>query len=253
MGKHSPDRLTDQSGRLFESMDPYVWFQRTIRYVEATNAWSYIAPKGPQPEARVSYSICKRGSLLYLFGGKSDGGEVLSDLWVFDLDSESWIEETEKTYVADAGLYATGQLGGIYGHSCAIVGDAMVLFGGFMKVTQRASSATAILDLETYQWTSGKVGPPARLSHASVEANGSLYIFGGVNEKFAEFTDVWEYSVVNDRWNQLTYRTSIPGFNSRGGVFDHSAVALDNKMLSFFGQGYGQQYDAALALPLYNM
>ena len=41
---------------------------------------------------------------------KTDSGDVLSDLWVFDLDTETWIEETAKTYVADAGLYVTCSL-----------------------------------------------------------------------------------------------------------------------------------------------
>ena len=122
-----------------------------------------------------------------------------------------------------------------------------------MKVTQKASNAVAILDLKTYQWRSGKVGPPARFSHASVEHSGSMYVFGGVNEKYAEFSDVWEYSLGKNRWRQLSYKTAIPVYNGQGGIFEHSAVQVRGKMLAFGGQGYGQSYEAIMALPLYNM
>ena len=224
-------------------------------YSEASNAWRYIEPRSAdqQPEARSSYSACKHGNLLYMFGGKGSDGQVLSDFWIFNMDTEQWTEETSKAYVADAGLYATGQLGGSYGHSCSVLNGSLVLFGGYMKVTQKASNAVAILDLKTYQWRSGKVGPPARFSHASVEHSGSMYVFGGVNEKYAEFSDVWEYSLGKNRWRQLSYKTAIPVYNGQGGIFEHSAVQVRGKMLAFGGQGYGQSYEAIMALPLYNM
>ena len=228
----------------------------------ATGVWTYSDPKGPQPSPRMDYSGCEYEDVLYIFGGKSETGDVLSDLWIFDLGAEAWVEETAKAYVVDTGLYATGQLGGGHSHSCSVLNDTMVLFGGLMKPTQTASNSIAVLDLKTYQWTSGNIGPAARLSHAAVEDGASVFVFGGVNEKYTEMLDAWEYNLEKNRWRQLAYKTSIPsarvyksggGTTTQGGILDHSAVYVKRKMIAFGGLSYGTSQSAILALPLYNI
>ena len=138
----------------------------------------------------------------------------------------------------------------------------MVLFGGLMKPTQTASNSIAVLDLKTYQWTSGNIGPAARLSHAAVEDGASVFVFGGVNEKYTEMLDAWEYNLEKNRWRQLAYKTSIPstrvyksggGTTTQGGILDHSAVYVKRKMIAFGGLSYGTSQSAILALPLYNI
>ena len=97
--------------------------------------------------------------------------------------------------------------------------------------------------------------PAARFSHGCVEdaSTGTMFIFGGVTEKYAELSDMWEYSLVLNRWRQLTYRSSLPGLDSRGGVFDHASVVLGNKLVVIGGLSYGKANQATLALDLYNI
>ena len=113
----------------------------------------------------------------------------------------------------------------------------------------------AILDLSTYQWRAGASKPAARMSHSAVvdPVSGSIFIFGGVTENGAELSDAWEFDLDGNRWKQLSYRSSLPVVDGRGGIFNHGAVLVNGKLLTFGGQSYGQARAGNLALQLYNI
>ena len=217
--------------------------------------WNFVEPRGPQPEPRTGYSACQSGDLVYVFGGRNALGQVLDDLWAFDTKAKRWTEETPKTFVVDGGLYSTAQLGGSYGHTCSVRDGQLVLFGGLAKATGKATNGVAILDLSTYQWRAGASKPAARMSHSAVvdPVSGSIFIFGGVTENGAELSDAWEFDLDGNRWKQLSYRSSLPVVDGRGGIFNHGAVLVNGKLLTFGGQSYGQARAGNLALQLYNI
>jgi len=259
----TPPHTTFRPGMVSHNGKVYVFGGERSGYIsgsvyvfdENANSWTYQEPTGPQPEPRLAFSMCKHGNLLYVFGGLGARGAVLSDMWVFNMDTHRWIEETAKTYVVDADLYATGQLGGSHGHSCSIIDDKMVLFGGLLKATDKASNVAAILDLKTYEWRSGGTQPPARYNHAAVAdaKTGTVYIFGGVTENYSELQDLWSYEVANNRWRKLNYANDLPSVSTKGGLFDQGGIQVGQKMLTFGGQSYGQTLQTTLAMQLYNI
>lgn len=67
---------------------------------------------------------------MYIFGGRTNNDEVLNDLWSLDLTQYTWTKIDNNQMILD-----TPPLGRT-GHSCDIVGNTMVVFGGFYKVAK---------------------------------------------------------------------------------------------------------------------
>lgn len=139
----------------------------------ATGKWRRVAPDGTRPGGREGATLVYDGSRnrLVLFGGYNAG--YLSDLWAFDLASESW------TRLPDFGG------AGRTGHVAALdaSGNKMVVFGG--------ASLTGLLndirvfDLVNNVWlapppTSGTAPSAREWASAFVDgATNSLVISGG--------------------------------------------------------------------------
>ena len=219
-------------------------------YSDANGAWRYVRPTGAQPSPRMAYSACKHGDLLYVFGGKDQQGSVLKDLWTFNLRTEQWQDQTPKTLAMDAALN-TLTLAGVHGHSAEIVGDRMVVFGGYSAYNGVALGTTAVLDLSTFLWTLGGAGPAPRYRHASITFGSRVYVFGGMDQADAEYSDVWQYDVASQQWEALSFQSPTPLYSGDGGIVYHAAVALADKMISFGGQGLGNLYESTFALQLY--
>jgi len=75
-----------------------------------SNQWSAVKTKGHQPLPRTCHSMTSVGARIYIFGGIGEHGEPLNDLFVFDVNSSSWLEiSTESSsYNASHGLSLLG-------------------------------------------------------------------------------------------------------------------------------------------------
>ena len=92
--------------------------------------------KGPQ--GRSNHSAVIFGDHMYVFGGTSDEGEKLSDLWMLDLRTYHWTE-----------IQALGDVpSGRSGHSAALFKDVMIIFGGMKDITKETN------DMYSYQFSS---------------------------------------------------------------------------------------------------
>ena len=77
---------------------------------------------------------------MYVFGGKNDDSEKMSDLWVFNIADEMWTE-----------LLPSGEIPfERSGHSMSVIGDNIVVFGGIWDVTKELN------DLHAYSITKNK-------------------------------------------------------------------------------------------------
>lgn len=81
------------------------------------------------PEGRSNHSAVIVKDHMYIFGGTSEEGEKLCDLWRLDLRTYAWEE-----------LKPTGDVpSGRSGHSAVVYSDVMIIFGGMKDITKETN------------------------------------------------------------------------------------------------------------------
>ena len=106
---------------------------------------------------------------MIMFGGCDHDNEKLNDLWVFNFESGSWNEiKTDQVNVAIPRS----------GHSVAMYGDLMLIFGGIYEVTKELNDLMAF-DFSTNHWITlfEELGPasnsPTRTANKSLGLDNS--------------------------------------------------------------------------------
>lgn len=127
------------------------------------------------------------GSALYVIGG-SDADAPVSDVWRFDLGTETW------TPVAPKPLAVTDV-------RAATIGQRIYVPGG--RTADGAISAVLeMYDPQTDTWSTLAPIPEPRSRYALATLDGKLYVFGGWDG--ANYSDmVWRYSPDDDRWERM--------------------------------------------------
>lgn len=93
------------------------------------------------PEGRSNHSAVIYKDHMYIFGGTSDEGEKLSDLWKLDLRTYAWEE-----------LKPHGDIpSGRSGHSAVVYSDVMIVFGGMKDITKETNDMYSY-NFETNTW-----------------------------------------------------------------------------------------------------
>lgn len=78
-----------------------------------------MRPSSDKPCARLSHSLCAYGDhTLIMFGGESYG-QVLNDLWYFDIPSETWTE-----------IHVKFNIPGRMTHFTCVYNDSLIVLGG---------------------------------------------------------------------------------------------------------------------------
>jgi hypothetical protein len=168
-----------------------------------------IAIEGARPPARTRHASAldaERGRML-MFGGRwregaSGNYTVLTDMWSFDLETNSWTELPSEDGPRPRVT-----------HSMVISGDQMLVYGG--NSTPAATSYFPMADLWSYDlvdhtWTRLEEETPAgkRHFHASAisDDGGKMYVYGGGDENAylgPFFGDLWAYRVETGTWSML--------------------------------------------------
>ena len=120
-----------------------------------------------RPKARGYHTANIVGSKLIIFGG-SDGGECFRDVWVFDIETQTW------NAVDIAVSYPR------LSHTATIVGSYLFVIGGHDGVEY--SNEVLLLNLVTMQWDKRKIygqPPSGRGYHGTVLHDSRLYAVGG--------------------------------------------------------------------------
>jgi hypothetical protein len=119
------------------------------------NGWRLLDPTGTPPLARCDLCLVPAysGTKMVLFGGMGNEPnqpnqfKPLGDLYILDVDTMTW------TRGSDA-----GPAGARFGHSCAISGDYLIVWGGWGPGIM--SNDTIVYNLKTATWTSEYVASP---------------------------------------------------------------------------------------------
>lgn len=116
---------------------------------------------------------------------------------------------------------------GVRGHSVAVVGDFLYVFGGFVDATNKTDALTRY-DLITKETVSLAVGPSGRAFTAMAAIGTKLYVYGGAPMVGQYAKDLWCYDTTNDTWTQL-----LDGVLAR---HSHTLTAVNGKLYLYSGK-----------------
>lgn len=146
----------------------------------------------------------------------------LADTWKLQLTERQFTRLSQGIGTAEAmAVYSQNRIPDSpcsrYGHSIALQGDVLYLYGGHDGGYNRHGkdnyepgydfSEFYQLNLQSNKWkllTSG-VGPGKRYLHSSVIVDQRVIIYGGYGDKQG---DVWAYDIIRSNWTQLLAEVS---------------------------------------------
>jgi len=179
--------------------------------------WEKIETSGTTPEARYGHSatyLPSKSRIVY-FGGQ-DGLVQFADLHILDPASGAWTQPSVSGPAPSPRMQ----------HSATLVGEKVLLFGGFNK-KERCLSDFVMLDLNgdasSGMWSNIEAQAPpgtkaitARSQHSAAATSDGRYvvIFGGY-EGFKSLNDLWIYEVPTSSIKQISVEPPMPEARAR--------------------------------------
>ncbi|XP_021984598.1 F-box/kelch-repeat protein At1g51550 [Helianthus annuus] len=212
------------------------WIQlyRRLRNLDRVSCFNLDASDAPTPRASHSLNFFK-GCLL-LFGGGCDGGRHLDDTWIAYLG---------KRVVNWQRVAASAGPSGRFGHSCVVIGNSLVLFGGINDSGIRQNDTWIAQESNTtLSWRLldvGPLAPPARGAHAcSSIDNRRMLIHGGIGLSGTRLGDTWVLYLSENLCFGTWHETlSHPVPSPRSG---HTLTSIGGSRTVLFG-GRGMGYE----------
>jgi len=181
---------------------------------------------GIPPPVRGGHTAVLADLNLVVFGGHAYQGEgvfeYLDDVWCLDVGGLSW----QRVY---CGGVAPSKR---YGHSCALVGSRMFIFGG------RGPNGTLyrdmhFLDLQSWTWVpvhATSSGPTPRFYSGSCVVGRKIVVHGGWNGESKCYGDMWVFDTDTFTWVQ----PKTGGLNPPE-IYGHSVQLGTNGHIMIFG------------------
>ncbi|KAJ8770509.1 hypothetical protein K2173_018000 [Erythroxylum novogranatense] len=195
------------------------------------------------PCPRASHSLNFVSGCLVLFGGGFEGGRHLDDTWVAYIGND--FPRLLKWKKVHSGIPS-----GRFGHTCVVLGEYLVIYGGINDRGVRHSDTwlgevvfSGNLGI-TISWTLldvGSTAPPPRGAHAACcIGKREMVIQGGIGLNGLRLSDTWVLELSENHhfgtWRELVTHPSPP---ARSG---HSLTCISGTRMVLFG-GRGLGYD----------
>ena len=205
--------------------------------------WTYqkpLIPSGKLPSGRGGASMVYADGKLVTFGGHWFAGDDK-----FAYSDETWLLDTEKLVWHK--MPCSGQVPPPrYGHSSALIGSRMFIFGG-KGPNGDTYKDVYFLDLVDWIWVAVNTvsaGPSARFYHACEVVGRKLVVHGGWNGSEL-FDDLWIFNVDTFGWSM----PKTDGF-SPSARYGHSlTLCPDGRLVMFGGTSFD---DPKNGIPKYN-
>nr|QNT17591.1 Kelch repeat F-box 27 protein [Salvia miltiorrhiza] len=199
------------------------------------------------PTPRASHSLNLVSGCLVLFGGGCTGGRHLDDTWAAytgnDLRRSSLKWQKMKSGIPS----------GRFGHSCVVVDDLLILFGGINDQGVRQTDTwigQMTVDSRhgiTMSWRLldvGLVSPPPRGAHAACCIGfQSMLVHGGIGLSGRRLDDAWILRLSEDlccgTWTEIVAAPAQPCPSSRSG---HTLTHIGGRQTILFG-GRGNGFE----------
>jgi len=216
-------------------IDVFVLNTNTFRWSEVTKP-KEEAELSKWPFQRYGHTVVARGSTCYLFGGRNDEA-ACNLLFTFCSKTHTWSRPQ-----------VSGDIPGERdGHSAAIIGQHMYVFGGYEETVERYGQDVYRLDLTTFTWKLMKCDgdlPVHRDFHTATSVGDMMVIFGGRSTDQSSYHNLGRdfYSNKVSCYNSLTSTWSSPDilYPLPSGRRSHSAVSLENGKILMFGGFHGR-------------
>ena len=263
--KHPPIRRTNHVGFLYND-DYYIFGGRDINrkkmndmyrvhidFEDNEQEWELVDNYGDIPEPLAEHKGVLHNSSYYIFGGVNQSEEVSNSLYKYLIEDQRW---TKYTYDENVIPPRTG-------HSMSLVGDKIVIFGGFAKGI--FYNSVYIYDIKENAWDNSVKGendnelleegqevieknyeenenvplPEPRINHSQVTIKeNTILIYGGVDKDGKYFDDMWTYDIISKFWQKVEINGEIP--KARQG---HSALLIDDEQILIFGGKIGNIFE----------
>lgn len=163
-----------------------------------TNTWYPVKTGGRSPPARYGHACEVVGTRVYVFGGKGPSGALYGDVFCLDTATWQWNEVSSTT----AGP------GARFGHATTVVGDKVVVHGGWDG--RRCFADLWIFDTAAQAWIEPRVSgraPQARHGHGmELTFDGRILVFAGcaLPSKACpqSLSDVWSLDIATMVWTR---------------------------------------------------
>lgn len=248
-GNSSVDALinSDSTSAVANRDLPWMDLYRQVYLLDSVSCYrlSNPPPDGNMfPGPRASHSLNFVSGCLVMFGGGWDGGRHLDDTWVAHIGTD--FKQNLKWQKITTGIPS-----GRFGHSCVVVGDTLVLFGGINDhgIRQNDTWLCQLLFQEdnriTLSWKlldAGPIAPPARGAHAGccIDNSRKMLIHGGIGLSGLRLGDTWILEISENTlfgtWHEIV---THPTPAARSG---HTVTYIgENRTILFGGRGTGYQ------------
>ncbi|XP_057504981.1 F-box/kelch-repeat protein At1g51550-like [Actinidia eriantha] len=225
---------------------PWIKLYSQVYQLDSVLCHSLSDPDGDEgfPVPRASHSLNFVSGCLVLFGGGCEGGRHLDDTWVAYIGND--FKKTLNWQRINSGIPS-----GRFGHSCVVIGDSIVLFGGINDQGNRQNDAWVgqVVLHETFgitmSWKLLDVGstvPPPRGAHAGCCIdNNRMLIHGGIGLSGIRLGDTWVLDLSENlnfgTWHEIV--THHPTPTARSG---HTITYVGGNQTVLFG-GRGLVYE----------
>lgn len=172
------------------------------------------------PSGRVKHVLVYREPFAIVLGGYAIDGTFLDDVQMYDSRSRRW-----------SGI--------VLKRECCNVHGQVIETSGIQESSGKASRPEVKEPIPSTFTRGSKLGlhgdlPIARAEHAGTEANGLVYIFGGVTEKFSYSQDFYSFDPIDIHWRVFDKYAGLTPPRRAGHTIttDHSS---NGKVLWLFG------------------
>ncbi|CAG9320203.1 RABEPK [Blepharisma stoltei] len=188
----------------------------------------YALPEDTSPSPRMYHSLEPMGRHLYTFGGLSDNGELLNDLWLYDTIDDYW---QIKVPIGDIPSKR-------HSYASASDGDHMLIWGGNGQEGYLNDGYFYNINTNTYVALTYKgKNPSPRVGACIVMHEENIYLYGGLTN--AGLSDeFWYYSI-----NTQTYKLLDSGNSNGPGPLIYPRCSLSTTVSNLIYVLYGESED----------
>eukprot|EP01090_Pellita_catalonica_P007392 TRINITY_DN17977_c0_g1_i1.p1 TRINITY_DN17977_c0_g1~~TRINITY_DN17977_c0_g1_i1.p1 ORF type:complete len:564 (-),score=55.74 TRINITY_DN17977_c0_g1_i1:87-1778(-) len=181
--------------------------------------------KGMDEVSGHSSVLDDNSGILYIFGGFDSEGGFLSDLFLFNIETNTWTQ-------FEGNVLPPGR----HFHSAVLHEGAMYIFGG---TSNGYYNDFYRFHLDSLRWTliSDYEGtlPSPRYGHTAVIHNNCMYVYGGFDKDGFICNDVHSFNFKSSKWKKLSVTYANEEIALSCERYHHSAVVHQGAMYIFGG------------------